>query len=87
MNRTICCLLITLLGVLSPQLRAENSSAPDDKFGDTTRSWLAIQRSNTQATPYNDKLSPRAMKAAQERMEDSFKQKIPQKFIKEKFGE
>ncbi len=53
----------------------------------TTRMWLKLQSSNSQATRYNDKLSPAAAKAAQKRMEKSFNNEIPEKFIKDKFGE
>lgn len=54
---------------------------------DRTRSWLAIQRSNTQATAYQDSLSPEMAQAAQQRAEKSFTHAIPEKFIDDNFGE
>lgn len=54
---------------------------------DRTRSWLAVQRSNTQATSYQDALSPAMAQAAQQRADKSFTHAIPEKFINDSFGE
>lgn len=54
---------------------------------DRTRTWLSLQASNTQATSYQDSLSPKAALAAQTRAENSFNYPIPEKFIQEKFSE
>ena len=54
---------------------------------DRTRSWLNLQVSNTQATSYQDSLSPKAALAAQTRAENSFSYPIPEKFIQLKFSE
>lgn len=54
---------------------------------DRTRSWLALQRSNTQATTYQDELSPEMAKSVQERAAKSFTHEIPEKFITDSFGE
>lgn len=54
---------------------------------DRTRSWLALQRSNTQATAYQDELSPEMAKSVQERAAKSFTHAIPEKFITDSFGE
>lgn len=52
-----------------------------------TRIWLQIQRENMMATSYQDTLSPEAAKAAQQRALKTFSHELPDKFIKNSFGE
>ncbi|NAZ98354.1 DUF3613 domain-containing protein [Vibrio toranzoniae] len=52
-----------------------------------TRIWLEIQRENMLATSHKDALTPEVSKAVQERVEASFSHAIPEKFIKNDFGE
>nr|WP_321460552.1 DUF3613 domain-containing protein [uncultured Vibrio sp.] len=54
---------------------------------DTTSTWLLIQKKNLQATQYEDKLTPEQAKAAQDRVENSFKYPLPDSFIDTEFGE
>ncbi len=76
-----------LLCSLASQAATDPLVKPDPSSQGATRIWLKIQSSNSQATRYNDRLSPAAAKSAQQRMEKSFNNDIPSKFIKDKFGE
>lgn len=59
----------------------------EEVTGQQTRIWLQIQRQNMLATSHKDTLTPEAAKAAQQRVEKSFSHAIPEKFIKNDFGE
>lgn len=59
----------------------------EDVTGQQTRIWLQIQSQNMLATSHKDTLTPQAAKATQQRVEKSFSHAIPEKFIKNDFGE
>lgn len=82
-------ILGTLLFTTSVTSAAYESTKPNQTVvkQDTTRAWLLIQKKNLQATQYKDKLTPEQAKAAQERVENSFKHPLPDSFIDNEFGE
>lgn len=70
------------------QIKSPLAPLPQEQLReDRTRSWLAIQRSNTQATHYQDSLSPHMAQSVQKRAEQSFSHEVPETFIDKSFGE
>lgn len=83
--------LLLLVSVLSASTLATESrqEAKQLKLPQTTETevWLQIQRENMLATRYQDVLPPEAAKASQKRLLKAFSHELPDKFIKDGFGE
>lgn len=51
----------------------------------STKTWLSIQRQNTQATTYEDTLTPYQAELIKNRLEDSFQHALPESYITKEF--
>ncbi|MCG3729783.1 DUF3613 domain-containing protein [Vibrio cincinnatiensis] len=87
MEKTLILLLLIAPWSLSQAAQPKTAAKVSQPDQSETRLWLELQRKNTSATAYDDQLSAEAAKAAQARMVKSFTHEIPEKFIKNKFGE